>query len=326
MRGVLESLPIEEYDLKTFKQLADINSIDILTPTSSTRPYSPRLGEVTNIWFDLSCSYQSAGTADPYEDVDGIQHSLQMIRDIVTENESRYNHIFIGGFCMGGSLSLHLLNRCLPRQVKGVFCIGSYLIESSAVFASTTSYNKNLPILMMHGVDDDKVQIGWCRATGTSLHLKEYDNLQLKEFDSVGHDVSGDMMVSLLHWMQDIISTSADPTIDDMITVNKADCDGLMVSTMHSSNGSAEVPYRLLSLGDNKYKIIFQAAGSLHDQLTCRPILACGGVFDLVVFDAGSVATTCTSSDPHHCAIEIGKRMCNRIRSDGASINACPMA
>jgi len=75
--------------------------------------------------------------------------------------------------------------------------------------------------------------------------------------------------------------------------------------------------------------------------LITRPVLACGGAFDVCPDDgfcingagsskAGSkrkgVYCIVSTTDPERIAAEIGKRLAVRIDSDGASVNACPMA
>ena len=70
-----------------------------------------------------------------------------------------YTDIFLGGFSQGGCLSLHLLREehssRLPNQTRGIFSLGSFLINDSIVLAeqrvSTSRSQSDLPVLMMHG-------------------------------------------------------------------------------------------------------------------------------------------------------------------------------
>jgi hypothetical protein len=52
---------------------------------------------------------------------------------------------------MGGCLSLHLLRRDLPPEVKGIFSMGSFLVQQSAVVNGPLGSGSKLPVFMMHG-------------------------------------------------------------------------------------------------------------------------------------------------------------------------------
>ncbi|KAJ1418985.1 hypothetical protein B484DRAFT_400334, partial [Ochromonadaceae sp. CCMP2298] len=52
MRFYLESAPLPGFDYRTFRQVADDLSIDLITPTAETRPYTAMAGERCRVWFD----------------------------------------------------------------------------------------------------------------------------------------------------------------------------------------------------------------------------------------------------------------------------------
>lgn len=53
---------------------------------------------------------------------------------------------------MGGGLALHFLRRNLSEKIRGIFTMGSFLVESSAVLTdSLPEKNLDLPVIMMHG-------------------------------------------------------------------------------------------------------------------------------------------------------------------------------
>jgi hypothetical protein len=61
------------------------------------------------------------------------------------------------------------------------------------------------------------------------------------------------------------------------------------------------------------------------EAIICRPILACGGAFELKTHPRG-IETLATSADPHKTAVEIGKRVYNRINSGSSNLNPCPIS
>ena len=110
----------------------------------------------------------------------------------------------------------------------------------------------------------------------------------------------------------------------------------------------AQEPYTLeqSSIDPRQWCIHYPAPASAVPMLMSRPILACGGVFEVredrgFSLNDGSGNICCsssgncacrgvyieaTTSNPKHFAYEIGRRLAIRIDSGGASVNACPMA
>lgn len=92
-----------------------------------------------------------------------ILHPAQII-DILDNAKASYENIFVGGFSQGGCLSLHMIRSeviaRLPQQLKGIFSLGSFLVNKSVVLQQERTLsdkgNKllDIPILMMHGMSD----------------------------------------------------------------------------------------------------------------------------------------------------------------------------
>ena len=74
--------------------------------------------------------------------------------------------------------------------------------------------------------------------------------------------------------------------------------------------------------------IRYPANESVLDMLTARPVLACGGMFDIQKgADGKSVFTKVFfASEPDKIATEVGARLRTRVESGGASLNACPIS
>jgi len=139
IRSYLEGVPLDEFAHRTFRQVCDISGITLSLPTATKRPYTPCLGERLNVWFDRTSSFLERGLDDS-EDVSGVAMSVQQVLTVLREAISsgdghghQYEYVYIGGFSMGGCLSLHLLLQALPPCVKGVFSMGSFLVRQSQV-------------------------------------------------------------------------------------------------------------------------------------------------------------------------------------------------
>ena len=138
-------------------------------------PYTPLGGETLNVWFDRSPQFLSRGMED-IEDLIGADRSIDKVRNnielhilkylsvsyfyfffvqlfpIISELDRNFDNIFIGGFSMGGGLALHFLRRKISAKIKGIFSMGSFLVNSSGVTASPLPpHALKIPVLMMHG-------------------------------------------------------------------------------------------------------------------------------------------------------------------------------
>lgn len=153
VKSFLDCLPLTDFGHETFSDVAKSIDMDIITPTADTRRYTAMNYERLNIWFDRTAKFFSKDGLDDKEDLDGVELSLSKIFKIIEEIEPRYDHIFLGGHSMGGVLMLHVLRKNVSPKVRGLFSIGSCLLNMSEVFVGPGLGNASkLPLLMMHGM------------------------------------------------------------------------------------------------------------------------------------------------------------------------------
>ncbi|RYH01315.1 hypothetical protein EON65_48460 [archaeon] len=159
LRSYLEACRLSDFHGRTFRQVLDSVNIDLYTPTAPSRPYSPAAGEHMNVWFDRSYHFPREGLRSE-EDHQGhitARKFLQdYLHDINSSSAGEYDYVILGGFSMGGGLSLHgYLSPPLHPNLGAVFCIGGFLVEKSAVFMAEEkdfiSNYRDIPLIMMHG-------------------------------------------------------------------------------------------------------------------------------------------------------------------------------
>lgn len=152
IREFVDSAPLNEFGNNAFSDVCKDISMDIVTPTSDVRKFTAIGGERMNIWFDRTSKFFSRDGLDDLEDLDGVEMSLDKILKVISDVESNYEHIFVGGHSMGGVLALHILRKNVSPKFRGIFCIGSCLLNMSAVFVGPPlGTASKLPVLMMHG-------------------------------------------------------------------------------------------------------------------------------------------------------------------------------
>jgi predicted esterase len=157
IRMFLQSMPVDARSGATFSHLLQNRGIDLITPSASPRPYTLCGGDVMNVWFDRAPHALANGFHERDEDTTGISRSMRAIIDeYITPLSAHYERIFLGGFSMGGGLSLYLLSQPLHSKVCGVFSIGSYLLGHTGLFprpGDCSNLRTSLPVMMMHGTE-----------------------------------------------------------------------------------------------------------------------------------------------------------------------------
>ncbi|XP_073484467.1 lysophospholipase-like protein 1 [Aquarana catesbeiana] len=141
--------------------------IKVIFPTAPARPYTPMMGEISNVWFDR---YKiSIDSAEHLESVDSMCNTLtDLIREEMASGIKK-NRILLGGFSMGGGMSMHLAYR-YHRDIAGVFALSSFLNENSIVYKELESCHQSLPELFQcHGEADQLVFHQWGERTNNLL-------------------------------------------------------------------------------------------------------------------------------------------------------------
>ena len=408
LRQYLSHIPLgEEYQQRTFIEECARLQIDIITPTALEKPYSPAMRMPMSVWFDRPANFAVLGSADDCkdEDVVGINSSLERISSMLKQVHDTFQHVFIGGFSMGGCLGIHILRHLEKFQsacdgkLRGLFSIGSFVpllsvaitgLPKRAVSPSIpTPQSTKVPLLMMHGEEDTLIKCAWGQATATALLLAGVD-VRFQKYAKLEHEICEDQLRDLLNWMHDTeLFGLADAALSIQETkenVKIAAAAGMMPIAKQSANtgkiraadsdqqdpGYTRLLHQETQLANsnnttkdtsvsiesgiytleqsarvpNQWCIHFSVPETAVPLLVTRPVLACGGMFDVYadeefsinsikVNDNTSSATrkkVCgvycivSSSDPHNLAREIGRRLAIRIDSKGNSVNACPMA
>jgi predicted esterase len=168
---------------------ANPSKFTLFTPSADQRRYSPHNGEYSSVWFDRSPNFVNEGVQS-IEDTLGTDKSLDKVLDTINSIENQFDHIFLGGFSMGGGLALHALRaNSLTSKCRGIFSISSFLVNSSSVFAPGPPGHRPPPVLMMHGEADSFINCDWGRKTAANLLLKDID-VQFRTYSNVAHELA----------------------------------------------------------------------------------------------------------------------------------------
>ncbi|CAG9797004.1 unnamed protein product [Chironomus riparius] len=182
----------------------DLPHVKFIFPTAPVQRYTPLNGEYSNVWFDRK---------EIAIDVLECRKSLSAIYETVNEllNREIYgcsipaNRVVVGGFSMGGTLSLHT-GFHLNRNLGGVFSLSSFLNDRSIVYESleNSSAQPLPPLKMFHGQRDTLVPINWAEKTFEELTKRGIKG-DLITIRNAFHELKKNELLDLEKWIYEIL-------------------------------------------------------------------------------------------------------------------------
>jgi phospholipase/carboxylesterase len=126
-------------------------AVRFVFPHARERPVTINNGYVMRAWYDIRGVARTAA-----EDEAGIRESETRVAELVAAQERSgiaAGRIVIAGFSQGGAIALQTALR-YPQALAGVLPLSTYLPLQQALATEASAANRNIPILMCHGVRD----------------------------------------------------------------------------------------------------------------------------------------------------------------------------
>ena len=168
-------------------------------------PHAPQIpvtingGMVMPAWYDIL-----EMSLDRKIDVAQIEKSSQQIRDLIQreiERGVKPEHIVIAGFSQGGAVAYHVA-LSYPQRLAGLMTLSTYLATNDSL--SYSDINKDLPILIEHGVQDPVVPVVLGQQAQQLLTDKGYD----VEFNTypMAHQVCIPQIQNIGKWLSKVLA------------------------------------------------------------------------------------------------------------------------
>ncbi|XP_063297505.1 lysophospholipase-like protein 1 [Pelobates fuscus] len=158
---------IKSWIREILKQDLAFEHIKVIFPTAPAQPYTPMMGEMSNVWFDR---YKIS--MDSCENLESVDSMCQILTNLINDEVKTgiaKNRILLGGFSMGGAMAMHLAYR-FHRDVAGVFALSGFLNKDSVVYKEIKEVKCRLPELFQwHGNADTLVLPQWGEETNKIL-------------------------------------------------------------------------------------------------------------------------------------------------------------
>ena len=169
-------------------------------PHAPSQPVTWNNGYVMPAWFDIV-----GISKDAPEDEAGIRRSELAIQALIANEISQgvaANRIVLAGFSQGGALALHTGLR-YPQQLAGILALSTYLPLANKLAVEASVVNKQIPIIMAHGLYDPVVPIALAEMTREQLITHEYKVLWRTY--PMEHGVLPDEIADISQWLEKVL-------------------------------------------------------------------------------------------------------------------------
>lgn len=316
------------------EELKDMG-LELHCPAAPPRPYSMLGGMRQTVWFDRIDLHPDAP-----EDAKGADVSYQLLRDLLAklkaEKGIESGSVYLGGFSMGGGMSLMALARH-PEPLAGVFGFGSFLATQTSVYGQLGAAARATPVLLGHGQSDSAVAYDWGLATARRLHVMlsaaaappsaPPPQVSFFGFPHLDHELDHRELALLLGW----IRTGA-TEVPDAALLNQrfARHGGVVKEALGPAPAKDDLGMTVVGeSGSGSTTVTLRVPEAAVPALLAHPIAARGAHFSSARGpEPGTVQTTFVSPRPQEVAETIRERVRARLRDpDGGRNGAegvCP--
>jgi len=172
-------------------------SVRFIFPHARPRPVTINNGFVMRAWYDIT----GLGP-DRKEDDAGIRESAGVVNGYIEQQNARgvaTERIVIAGFSQGGAIALQASLR-YPERLGGVMALSTYLPLRESVAAEASRANKDLPILMCHGLRDPMIAAAIGKASRDQLVSLGY-TVEWQSYP-MEHQVCMEEVHDISRWLQ----------------------------------------------------------------------------------------------------------------------------
>jgi len=131
-------------------------AVKFLFPHASERPITINGGMRMRAWYDIkSLDFESRA------DLEGVKESAEQVEQLIKaqiESGIKAERIVLAGFSQGGVIALHLAPR-FSQKLAGVMALSTYMCEPALLSSEALDVNRETPIMMAHGEQDEVVPV-----------------------------------------------------------------------------------------------------------------------------------------------------------------------
>jgi phospholipase/carboxylesterase len=180
-------------ELKLPEELA----IRFVFPHAPMRSVTINNGMSMRAWYDIT-SLDFNNRADSK----GVFESAALVEQLIDDEIAKgvpAERIVLAGFSQGGVIALHLGTR-INKKLAGIMSLSSYMAESESLSSEAHEANRQTPILVAHGQQDDVVPLFLGNAAFKVLEHNGYP-VEWREY-VMQHNVCMQELNDISAWLQ----------------------------------------------------------------------------------------------------------------------------
>ena len=199
---ILHGLGADGRDFAPFIDEIDLRAagpVRWLFPNAPQIPVTLNGGYVMPAWFDIHPDRS-------HEDEAGLRRSLASIGAVIEGERERgipADRIVLGGFSQGCALSL-LTGLRYGHRLAGIVGMSGYLPLAGTLAAERSAANRDVPIFLAHGLQDEMIVLPRAEASRDALQALGYP-VEWHTYP-MGHSVCPQEVRDLEHWLQRVLA------------------------------------------------------------------------------------------------------------------------
>lgn len=179
--------------------LADDMAVRFIFPHAPQIPVTINGGMVMPAWYDIL-----EMSLERKVDIAQIEQSSQQICGLISreiERGVKPEHIVIAGFSQGGAVAYHVALG-YPKRLAGLMTLSTYLATNDHI--AFNAANKDLPILIEHGIQDPVVPVVLGEQAQQLLSAKGY-NVEYNTYP-MAHQVCMPQIQNIGKWLNNVLA------------------------------------------------------------------------------------------------------------------------
>ena len=176
-------------------------NIRFIFPHAPVRPITINQGYRMRGWYDIT----SLDIANR-DDEAGIIESSSILTRLCDEQLAQGiapERLIVAGFSQGGAIALHAGLR-YPETLGGIMALSTYLPMQQRLPQEAVAANRQTPVFMAHGLNDDVVALQFGLQTRSLLQQLGY-RLQWHDY-AMGHSVCMEEISDISDWLGSVLA------------------------------------------------------------------------------------------------------------------------
>ena len=176
-------------------------AIRFIFPHAPYRPITLNNGYVMRGWYDIKSLEFGVD-----EDESAIEESSQALNELINDEITRGiqpERIILAGFSQGGAIVLHTALRS-QHKLAGPMALSTYVPLPDSLASEASPSNKNMPLFMAHGLQDDIVNYQY-GAQSRMLLVNQGYPVDWHDYP-MSHSVCLEEITDIRHWLVKLLA------------------------------------------------------------------------------------------------------------------------